>query len=121
MAARIWTIEQRERQAMLIRSWAPWRHSTGPRTPSGKTASSKNAVNYSLRELLREMARSNRELVNYINGYSPAPKPRNRATTDSLIADIEKALDAAYAERHDKTATGVSKAIAESSSDEVAA
>ncbi|MET3135362.1 hypothetical protein AAKU55_005670 [Oxalobacteraceae bacterium GrIS 1.11] len=122
MAARKWTDEQRARQAALIRTWAPWKQSTGPRTPSGKAVSSKNAVNYSCRELLREMARTNRELVNYINGYAPAPKPRNRATTDSLIDDIEKALDAPDGERHrkaTKTATAASKAIAETVSNEV--
>ena len=124
MAARKWTDEQKARQAVLIRTWAPWKQSTGPTTPAGKKVSSKNAVNYSCRELLREMARSNRELVNYINGYSPAPKPRNRATTDSLIDDIEKALGAADAERHHKatkTATAVSKSIAEVASGKVSA
>ncbi len=123
MAARKWTDEQKARQAVLIRTWAPWKQSTGPTTPAGKKVSSKNAVNYSLRELLREMARSNRELVNYINGYSPAPKPRNRATTDSLIDDIEKAFDAADVERQakaTKTATAASKAIAEATSGKVA-
>ena len=127
MAARKWTDEQKARQAALIRTWAPWKQSTGPTTSAGKKVSSKNAVNYSLRELLREMARSNRELVNYINGYSPAPKPRNRATTDSLIDDIEKAFDAADAERQakatkaTKTATAASKAIGEATSGKVSA
>ena len=122
MAARKWTDEQKARQAALIRTWAPWKQSTGPRTPSGKAVSSKNAVNYSCRELLREMARTNRELLNYINGHSPAPKPRNRATTDSLIDDIAKAMDTAAAERHDKATTATtaaSKAIAEVASGKV--
>lgn len=109
MAARKWTDEQKARQAALIRTWAPWKQSTGPTTPAGKKVSSKNAVNYSLRELLREMARTNREMVNYINGYTPAPKPRNRATTDSLIDDIERALDAADAERQVKAEALASK------------
>lgn len=109
MAARKWTDEQKARQAALIRTWAPWKQSTGPTTPDGKKVSSKNAVNYSLRELLREMARSNRELVNYINGYSPAPKPRNRAMTDSLIDDIERALAAADPGRQVKREVPVSR------------
>lgn len=109
MAARKWTDEQKARQAALIRTWAPWKQSTGPTTSAGKKVSSKNAVNYSLRELLREMARTNRELVNYINGYTPAPKPRNRSTTDSLIDDIERALDAADAERQVKAEALASK------------
>ena len=124
MAARKWTDEQKARQAALIRTWAPWKQSTGPTTPAGKKVSSKNAVNYSLRELLREMARSNRELVNYINGYSPAPKPRNRATTDRLVDGIEKVLSAAAEERRHKAAkkaTAAAKAIAEVASGKVSA
>lgn len=40
--ARIWTVEQKARQAALIRSWKPWTHSTGARTPEGKAVSSQN-------------------------------------------------------------------------------
>lgn len=105
MAARKWTDEQRARQAAMIRTWKPWTTSTGPTTPQGKAISSKNAVNYSLRELLREMARSNRELVNYINGYTPAPKPRNQAKTDRLFDDIEAALATAATERKARVST----------------
>ena len=109
MAARKWTGEQKARQAALIRTWAPWKQSTGPTTPAGKKVSAKNAVNYSCRELLREMTRSNRELCNYIKGYTPAPKPRNRATTDSLIDAIEAAMTIATAERKAKTDTATAK------------
>ena len=105
MAARKWTDEQRATQAAMIRTWKPWTASTGPVTPQGKAISSKNAVNYSLRELLREMARSNRELVNYIKGYTPAPKPGDRAATDSLIDDIEAAMTTAATERKAKAST----------------
>lgn len=52
MPARRWTAEQRARQAALIRTWEPWKQATGPRTLEGKAVSSKNALNYSLRELL---------------------------------------------------------------------
>jgi hypothetical protein len=38
-------------------------HSTGARTPAGKAVSSKNALNYSLREDLRELARQNRTIL----------------------------------------------------------
>jgi hypothetical protein len=38
-----WTAERRARQAMLIRTWQPWKKSTGPRTPEGKSKSSRNA------------------------------------------------------------------------------
>jgi hypothetical protein len=96
MAARKWTDEQKARQAALIRTWAPWTVSTGPRTPNGKAVSSKNAVNYSLRELLREMARQNRVLIGFINGMTPV-QSWNRTTIDGLLNDVEKAVDAATA------------------------
>lgn len=106
MAARKWTDEQRARQAELIRTWEPWKTSTGPKTPTGKAVSSKNAVNYSCRELLREMARSNRELVNYIKGYTTSPPKRDRRATDSLIDAIEAAMTTGEAKRQEKATAG---------------
>lgn len=38
-----WTAERRARQAEAIRGWAPWQHSTGPRSTEGKARSSRNA------------------------------------------------------------------------------
>ena len=38
-----WTPERRARQAALIRTWRPWEHSTGPRTPEGKAQAAENA------------------------------------------------------------------------------
>lgn len=93
MAARKWTDEQKARQAELIRTWKPWATSTGPKTPKGKAVSSKNAVNYSCRELLREMARINRALVAYINGMGPPPS-YDQAATDKLLDDVESAVNA---------------------------
>ena len=42
--ARIWTDEQKARQAALIHSWMPWTRSTGARTPEGKAVSSMNVL-----------------------------------------------------------------------------
>ena len=110
MAARKWTDEQRARQAALIRTWAPWTTSTGPRTPAGKAASSKNAVNYSCRELLREMTRTNRAIVAYINGMAPAPI-LDRTTMDKLLDDVERAVTAPNTTRKAKsTATATASA-----------
>ncbi|MCF8496265.1 MAG: hypothetical protein K9G62_06330 [Alphaproteobacteria bacterium] len=39
-----WSPERRARQAALIRSWQPWTHSTGPKTPQGKARASQNAL-----------------------------------------------------------------------------
>ena len=41
-----WSPERRARQAALIRNWAPWRRSTGPRTDEGKAVSSLNATRH---------------------------------------------------------------------------
>lgn len=63
MAARQWTQAQRERQAKLIRRWKPWEKSTGARTPEGKAITSKNAVNFSIREELRGLRRENKKIL----------------------------------------------------------
>jgi hypothetical protein len=52
-----WTAERRVLQATRIRTWKPWSRSTGPKTPSGKHASSRNAWKGGHREALRELAR----------------------------------------------------------------
>ena len=38
-----WTPERRKRQSELIRRWAPWAKSTGPKSPEGKAVVSRNA------------------------------------------------------------------------------
>lgn len=37
-----WTLERRERQSVLIRTWRPWERSTGPTSEEGKARSSRN-------------------------------------------------------------------------------
>ena len=59
-----WTLERRQRQAELIRQWQPWKQSTGPRTPEGKAASSRNAWQGGHRAQLRELTQAlNAELA----------------------------------------------------------
>lgn len=41
-----WSPERRARQAEAIRTWQPWRKSTGPRTQDGKTRAAKNALKH---------------------------------------------------------------------------
>ena len=53
MAARQWTLEQRQQQAEKIRRWQPWKQSTGARTQEGKAASSQNAYKHGMGELVK--------------------------------------------------------------------
>lgn len=87
MAARRWTAAQKARQAELIRTWKPWEQSTGPVTQARKTVSSKNAFNFALREVMRELTRSNRALLAYLNGAT-APPSFDRTTIDKLLDDV---------------------------------
>ena len=87
MAARKWTDEQRARQREIIHTWQPWTTSTGPRTPKGKAVSSKNAFNCALREVMRELTRSNRALLAYLHGAATAPS-YDRTTIDKLLDDV---------------------------------
>ena len=50
---RHWTAEQRARQSIAIRRWAPWEHSTGPRTPQGKARVARNAYTGNTRTWFR--------------------------------------------------------------------
>jgi hypothetical protein len=62
MSSNGWTTERRAQQAALIRSWEPWKRSTGPRTPQGKAKSSGNvAVGMANRE--KALAQAKRELM----------------------------------------------------------
>jgi hypothetical protein len=59
MAARTWTPEQRQRQREAIQRWKPWSKSTGPRSPKGKAAASRNAWTgghlVKLRQVIKEL------------------------------------------------------------------
>jgi hypothetical protein len=41
----------------MIRTWKPWQQATGPRTPDGKAAASRNAYKGGHWLMLRELAR----------------------------------------------------------------
>jgi hypothetical protein len=55
MAARTWTLEQRQRQAELIRSWSPWERSTARALRTGGPP--RLAMRGGHRAMLRELAR----------------------------------------------------------------
>lgn len=51
-----WTLERRQRQAALIRTWRPWEQSTGPRSDDGKAVAARNPWKGGVRQRLREVA-----------------------------------------------------------------
>ncbi|MBC3832253.1 hypothetical protein H8K33_12075 [Undibacterium amnicola] len=58
MAARNWTDEQKAIQAAKIRTWKPWRLSTGAKTLEGKAIVSKNrAIGTAKRQIEIEQAK----------------------------------------------------------------
>lgn len=62
--ARIWTEEQKARQAALIHRWQPWAHSTGARTDAGKAICAKNVlVGNANRAKALELARQELKVV----------------------------------------------------------
>lgn len=52
---RQWTLEERQRQARLIKQWRPWEQSTGAKTAEGKAISARNAYKGNVRGSLREL------------------------------------------------------------------
>ena len=52
-----WTLERRQRQSALIRTWKPWQQSTGPRTPEGKKRVARNPWRGGHREKFRDLTR----------------------------------------------------------------
>ena len=72
--AKGWTLARRRRQAVAIRKFKPWLKSTGPKTPTGKSISSQNALQHGLRsaEFLADRKRTNdvlREARAFIKRY----------------------------------------------------
>lgn len=55
------TPEHRKLRAELIRQWAPWTKSTGPKSEAGKARVSRNAFKGASRELLRKLSHSLRD------------------------------------------------------------
>lgn len=64
---RTWTPEQRLKQTALIRTWQPWKKSTGAKSAAGKEKSKMNALKHGMRgaifrELEATFAEHNRTL-----------------------------------------------------------
>jgi len=52
-----WTLERRNRQAELIRQWAPWAKSTGPKSRAGKERVARNSWRGGHRQQLRALSK----------------------------------------------------------------
>ena len=60
-----WTLERRARQAQLIKTWQPWKSSTGPKTRAGKAIASRNAdqgLEWPALRTLRTLLKTQRKL-----------------------------------------------------------
>jgi hypothetical protein len=86
---RHWTAESRARHAELMRAkiknWAPWEHSTGPKSIWGKSRSSQNAVKHGMRSiqgkrLLSLFARQRR----FISSVYTAINMRQKSTNELI-------------------------------------
>ncbi len=62
-----WTEERRKKQSELIRTWKPWKKSTGPRSQEGKAKVARNAYKGGYRSKLRSLARAMRDQRNTLN------------------------------------------------------
>ena len=49
-----WTPERRQRQAQIIHTWQPWKHSTGATTPDGKQRAKMNARRFTIMGLYKQ-------------------------------------------------------------------
>ena len=63
-----WTLERRQRQAELIRTWQPWRQSTGPKSAEGKERVATNAWRGGHRAEMRELTKMVNEQVRQARG-----------------------------------------------------
>lgn len=71
-----WTPERRARQAVIIKQTRPWEFSTGPRTPEGKAASSRNAYAGDWLHENRARIANARSLALAVLGYQRFPSSR---------------------------------------------
>jgi hypothetical protein len=90
--ARIWTPEERKKQAEAIRRARPWEKSTGPKTAAGKAQSRYNALKngHHARDLavLRRALRTQRQFLTEMRLWIAADKEA-RAAAHLLSARVK--------------------------------
>ena len=68
--AKGWTPERRKKQSEAIQKWKPWKQSTGPKSPEGKAAVSRNAFTGAtltqLRQTIKDLNQAMREQKNWL-------------------------------------------------------
>ena len=69
---RKWTLKDKKRQACIARRDHPWKHSTGPRTRTGKNISKYNALKHGRSsKIYRELWRARRSYKKFIPKFLP--------------------------------------------------
>lgn len=67
---RQWTIEERQKQAALIKQWQPWKQSTGAKTTEGRSISKMNTYKHGARNAeLRNMAKQLTDLKKMLTQF----------------------------------------------------
>ena len=87
--ARVWTDEQKARQAALIRLWKPWTHSTGARTPEGKAVSSKNVLRGN-ENRAKALALAKEELRGAEMKVFKLSRGKDKPWMDSIIRELKR-------------------------------
>jgi hypothetical protein len=81
MGRKVWTAEQKAKQAAAIHNWQPWKKSTGAKTPEGKTVSSMNAHSGYFRRRVR------------LGRWLLRAKNHNLRMTPELINELKRRAD----------------------------
>lgn len=93
-----WTPERRKKQAERCRQNKPWEHSTGPATPAGKAASSRNALKHGersragqeFRKTVERILFYNREFVKHAGEFVIANSALRRLTNEVNAKRLKK-------------------------------
>lgn len=88
MAARKWTPAQRAAQSAAIQTWQPWRHSTGPKSETGKATVSRNAYRCGLRPFLRLINWTARAFSRPETATLEAAETANRRMDELIAKDL---------------------------------
>jgi hypothetical protein len=85
-----WDNTRRAKHAASMRNWAPWKHSTGPRTSNGKAASCLNAYKHGLRgREIKVMNRFIRDCGKYAKCINDGLRVARHLKKQGIHMDVE--------------------------------